>query len=154
MDPIFDLKYIPRGSDDKSRRFGIVEFPYGQAPIEEFLNSEKHSTRYLPDVSAVAFVRNVLYSNGLPTELVDDVMERADYTVKRRLVHPDDPFHLRNMEELQKYLKYCWKLIVDCNMMADALGVKIEWEDLIYRTLSWQISSSGGRKIRRLDVDD
>lgn len=154
MDPVFELKYRPPSSSDERRRFGENEFPYGQAPIQEFLNAEKHSTGYLPDGAAVAFAKNILYSNRLPTELVDDVMEQADYTVKRRLVYPDDPFHAGNKEELQKYLKYCWRLIINCNVMADALGVKIGWEGLIYRILSWQISALGGRRIGMPDIDD
>lgn len=146
MDANFSFKYIR--PSDASKRFS-VDFPYGLAPIEEFLNAEKHDTGYLPDVSAVAIVRNVLYSNGLPTELVDDVMDKADYTVKRRLVYPHDPFHRGNAEELRGYLKFCWKVMVNCNMMADALGMKIGWEKSIYIILGAQISSLGGRKIRR-----
>lgn len=152
MDSAFELKYRPPGSSDDYRRFAKSQFPYGQAPFDEFLNAESNSTGYLPDGAAVAVVRDILYRKRLPLELVNDVMERADYTVKRRLVYPHDPFHAGNKEELQKHLKYCWRLIINCNMMADALGMKIGWEGLIYRILSWQISASGGRMIGRPDI--
>lgn len=108
----------------------------------------------MPDVAAVALVRGLLYANRLPTELVDDVMDKADYTVKRRLAYPHDPFHGGNAEELRKYLKFCWRVMVDCNMMADALGPRIEWEWSICRILEEQISSLGGRKIRIPDIKD
>ncbi|KUL87933.1 hypothetical protein ZTR_03849 [Talaromyces verruculosus] len=153
LDGVFSYRYNQSRSNDEIG-LGRVEFPYGVAPIAELLNAEKHETGYLPDVAAVAFVRNVLYSNRLPTELVDDVMDKADYTVKRRLVHPHDPFHGGNAEELRKYLKFCWRVMVDCNMMADALGVTIEWEGLICRILQKQISSLGGKKIRIPDIED
>lgn len=143
FDPVFDLKYGPRPDPKAFNR----EFPYGLAPIEEVLNAEEHDTGYLPDVTAVAFVRSMLYKNGLPVELIDDVLEEADYTVKRRLVYAHDPFHLANVGELQNYLKYCWRVMINCNMMADQLRVKIDWEGLIYRTLSSQLSSPGGRKL-------
>ncbi|KAH8696549.1 hypothetical protein BGW36DRAFT_321877 [Talaromyces proteolyticus] len=122
-------------------------FPYGLAPIEDFLSSKKHEVEYLPDIFAVAVVRDVLRLKSLPEELVYDVMERADYTVKRRLIYPDDPFHPGNRDELQRYLKYCWQLVVNCNMMAEELEVSIEWDDLIYKFLSTFLSSPGGRKI-------
>ncbi|PCG93600.1 Hypothetical protein PENO1_040590 [Penicillium occitanis (nom. inval.)] len=153
LDPVFSYRYNDSRSSDEIG-FGRVEFPYGVASIAELLNAEKHDTGYLPDVAAVAFVRNVLYSNRLPTELVDDVMDKADYTVKRSLVHPHDPFHGGNAEELRKYLTFCWRVMVDCNMMADALGVRIGWERLICRILQEQISSLGGRKIRVPDIKD
>lgn len=153
IEPEFALKYMPADTKVSMSDFRI-RFPYGQAPFQDFLNSERHDTGYLPDVSAVALVRHMLYSKGLPVELVDDVMEKADYTVKRRLVYPHDPFHPGNVNELQKYLKNCWRLLINCNMMADALGISIEWEGLIYRSLSGHISSLGGRKIGRPDVVD
>ncbi|KAE8550498.1 hypothetical protein EYB25_006725 [Talaromyces marneffei] len=149
--PDFALKYM--AYVDKRTGYEDKHVPYGAAPIQDFLDSEKHDTGYLPDVSAVALVRILLYRKGLPVELVDDVMEKADYTPKRKLVYSDDPFHQGNLEELQKYLKYCWQLIINCNLMADALGVKIGWEDQIYRFFLWYISSSEGRKIKRPDND-
>jgi hypothetical protein len=138
---------------DKTRRDERRNFPYGRASFQDILNSERHDTGYLPDVSAVALVRDMLYDKGLPAELISDVMENADYTVKRRLVFANDPFYPGNINELQKYLKYCWQLLINCNMMADALGVKIDWEHLIYRFLAVHMSSLGEKKIGEFSLD-
>ncbi|EED16257.1 hypothetical protein TSTA_013570 [Talaromyces stipitatus ATCC 10500] len=142
MSPEFGTKYMPDIYTLSEWSFRDRVFPYGAAPIDDFLKSE-NEVGYLPDVASVALVRTILYSKGLPPELTADVMEKADYTVKRRLSHPHDPFHPGNLDELHKYLTYCWRLMVNCNMMADALGINIEWEVYIYRFLTYYISLPG-----------
>lgn len=121
------------------------EFPYGVAPIEEVHNSTKDfKGNYLPDRSAVNFVNELLRRKGLPQELILDILEEAQYTVKRRLALPHDPFHPENRSELHAYVKYCWKLLINCSMMAEALGVLIDWRSLIYEFLQDHISSKAG----------
>lgn len=148
--PVLRLKYMP--DIDKKDMVRERHIPYGAVPFEDSLNSKVHTTEHLPDVSAVALVGDMLHSKGLPVELVDDVMEKADYTAKRRLVYAHDPLHPGNLEELQQYLKYCWRLMVNCNLMADALGTGIEWESVIYRFLAGHISSLGEKRIARPDI--
>lgn len=108
----------------------IGRYPYGVLPIEEFLNCEV-LTENKPGPSAIPQVQQMLYSKGLPMELVLDIMDMAEYAPRGRLQVPHDPFHPENREDLAKYLKYCWVLFVRCDMMATALGMVINWEELI-----------------------
>lgn len=87
----------------------------------------------------------MLCFKGLPIELALDVMELAGYEAKRRLNIPHDPLHPYNRKELAQYLKYCWQLLVRCDMMAKALDMKIPWKVLISSSIVrlWGSSTCG-----------
>jgi hypothetical protein len=105
---------------------------YGKVPIDEFLTLENETLPgHQPGLSDMALVRDILYRKGLPAELVLDIMEFAGYEPVGRLNEPHDPFHLSNRKELARYLTYCWQLLVHCDMMAKALGMKIPWQELL-----------------------
>ncbi|KAI1112552.1 hypothetical protein F5Y14DRAFT_266862 [Nemania sp. NC0429] len=113
------------GSEDTSRLFL-------DRPFERFLECDDAHPPYLPHADDLGHVRRILCAKGLPMELVLDIMELADYTAKRRLKVPHDPFHLTNREELVPYLTYCWKILVHCDMVFKALGQReIPWENFI-----------------------
>lgn len=58
-------------------------------------------------------------------------MELAGYEHFGRLNEPHDPLHPSNREELGRYFTYCWRVLVNCDMMAKALGMKLPWEELL-----------------------
>lgn len=115
-----------------ANKYGYIhKYPYGKMPIEDVLFLEK-DVGYRPHSSDMPLVRRILCHKGnLPTELVMEIMELAEYEPKRRLNTPHDPFHPSNRAELGEYLKYCWQILVRCDMMAKALDMKIEWKDLV-----------------------
>ncbi|KAJ5825941.1 hypothetical protein N7474_003079 [Penicillium riverlandense] len=121
-----------RGDDYRREYYGIV-------PIDEFLHMEG-SVCYQPHLSDVNLVRSFLRRKGLPAELACNIMEFAEYEPRRRLKKPHDPFHRSNRKELAEYLKYCWTLLVRCDMMAKALDFQIPWKDLVTQCMVcfWQ----------------
>lgn len=82
---------------------------------------------YMPLRSDIPVVTRYLQQKGLPLELALEVLDHAEYIPRRRLPIADDPLHPENSEELRKYLKYCWKLLVWCNVVAEGTGKKINW---------------------------
>lgn len=102
----------------------------GTLPINQFLNLTR-SAIDRPTVTEAFRVRDILISKGLPVEVATRVLRFMDYQGKRRLVIPNDPFHPSNKEELIKYLKYCWKLLICCEIMANALGQLIDWRGVV-----------------------
>lgn len=130
----------------------IGRYPYGLIPIEEFLNCEV-LTENKPRSSDIPQVQQILYSKGLPMELVLHIMAIAEYVPRGRLQVPHDPFHPDNRDELAKYLKYCWQLLVRCDMIASALGMEIPWHTLISATLV-ELFSCGPRRWYAKDSDD
>lgn len=110
---------------DKKRKH-----PYGILAFEHFLVSET-SVGYQPDDAEVPQVRRMLRCKGLPAELALDILELADYVPRRRLKVPHDPFHGDNRGELDKYLKYCWQLLVRLDMLSKELGMTIRWRELV-----------------------
>jgi hypothetical protein len=102
----------------------------GTLPISQFLDLTK-SAIDRPTVTEAFLVREVLILKGLPVELAIRVMRFMNYEGKRRLVIPNDPFHPSNKGELIKYLKYCWKLLICCEVMANALGQHIDWRGVV-----------------------
>lgn len=104
----------------------------GKVPIDEFLAVEnKTFAGHRPGLSNVALVQDYLYQKGLPAELVLNVMELAGYKPAGRLSEPSDPFYPSNRTELARYLTYCWRLLVHCDMMAKALGMQLPWKQLL-----------------------
>ncbi|KAL5340828.1 hypothetical protein BJX70DRAFT_95625 [Aspergillus crustosus] len=132
------------------------KFPYGKLPFKLFLNNCATETpetieptsSYLPEESDIWQVSNVLYNLGLPAEIILQVLDLADYDTPkkngRRVAH--DPFHEKNQEQLGKYLTYCWKLLIRCNMFAQALGVEIDWKEEVQQTVEKLISRKNGEK--------
>ncbi|KAJ6020776.1 hypothetical protein N7540_006280 [Penicillium herquei] len=123
---------IPNDRQPETKYHSLGYGHYGKLPIEDFLTLEDDS---LPGrqtgQSDVFLVQDYLYRKGLPMELVLDIMRLAKYEPLGRLSEPHDPFHPSNREELSKYLTYCWQLLIRCEIMAKALGMKIKWKDHI-----------------------
>jgi hypothetical protein len=116
---------------------------------------DEHQTRNLlaadlptPRASDTLRAQQILRDKGLPAELVSEIMDTAEYGPIARLEIPDDPFHPANRDELAKYLKYCWQLLVRCDMMATALGLKIPWHEWISNAMAHHLIGDGpdGRK--------
>jgi len=110
--------------------------PYGLLSFDKFLHCDDSPQQHPPAAhdpapSDIPQVRQILHSKGLPTELVLDIMARADYAPRGRLPVPHDPFHPDNRAELDKYLKFCWEVLVRCEMLATALGMVIPWGDVV-----------------------
>ena len=117
-----NTQYIPHAIlDHKSDTF------YGKVPLYKLEKRHCLSNYHRPTVSDVDDVAQSLREFGLPEELVLDILERADYRWQRRLQHSDHPMHLKNREELLKYLKFCWILLVRCDLLAKACGKRIDW---------------------------
>lgn len=116
------------------------KYVYGKLPFDELLALE-HPTEHESGLSDVDIVRNVLCSKGFPAEMALDIMESADYIPKRRLKVSRDPFHPSNIEEPNQYLKYCWQLLVRCDMISKEVGRKIDWREAVTRCIEtlWDI---------------
>lgn len=110
--------------------FGVAD---NQAPSRRDPPYWAIPTEYLPASDDVDLVRWMLCRKGLPVELALDVMELAGYEAPLRVPH--DPFHPSNRNELARYLKYCWQILVRCDMLAKALGVSLRWQVLVARFL-------------------
>ncbi|KAL4878089.1 hypothetical protein BJY04DRAFT_196704 [Aspergillus karnatakaensis] len=134
------------------------DLPYGQIPIDVFLNS--HNTApYLPNKTAISKVSVMLYRLGLPTELVLDILQLAEYDgsgPRSRLYIAHDPLHPENRDALIKYLTYCWLTLVRCNMLAHALGIEIHWKFEIMRCFSRVFGTPPGKRlfIETYNVDE
>ncbi|KAJ5783045.1 hypothetical protein N7457_004819 [Penicillium paradoxum] len=129
-----DTHWLRWIDDDSMRTIGYPPRSghYGRVPIEEFLTLENETLPgHQPGVSDTALVRGILYEKGLPAELVLDIIELAGYEPVRRLNEPHDPFHPSNRKELAQYLTYCWRLLVHCDMIGKALGMKVPWQELL-----------------------
>jgi hypothetical protein len=105
--------------------------PYGVMSFDKFLTCDNPRIVPAPAPADVPVVRQILRSMGLPMELVLDIMELAEYEPRGRLQVPNDPFHPANREELDKYLKYCWQVLVRCDMMGAAIGMAIPWRKVV-----------------------
>ncbi|KAL2255970.1 hypothetical protein VTK26DRAFT_2407 [Humicola hyalothermophila] len=117
-------------------RGGSEFYPYGRLSFQDFLACEVR-TAPKPARSAMRAARRALHSKGLPTELVLEILEFAGLTeaATSSLEVPYDPFHPRNWDELAKYLRHCWELLVRCDMLATALGQAIPWHTMISEAL-------------------
>ncbi|KFY41490.1 hypothetical protein V494_02970 [Pseudogymnoascus sp. VKM F-4513 (FW-928)] len=112
----------------------------------------KITQEYMPLKSDIPVVTRYLQQKGLPLELALDILDRAEYIPRRRLLIPGDPLHHENAEELRKYLKFCWKLLVSCNVLAEATGKKIHWVYEITRSIV-ELWSADGLKTKRENYD-
>lgn len=108
------------------------KYVYGKLPFDEFLALE-YPSEHVPGFSDVIIVRSLLCSRGIPMELALAIMDFADYTPKQRLKVPRDPFHPSNRDELNKYLTFCWLVLVRCDMIAKEVGRQIDWREAVTR---------------------
>ncbi|KAK2765557.1 hypothetical protein FQN54_008411 [Arachnomyces sp. PD_36] len=121
---------------------------YGLVPIGEFLTLEKPA-EHQPDAEDFFAVQGMLcHDLKLPAELAMDIMELAGFEPKRRLTVPHDPFHPENRDQLGRYLTYCWKLLIRCNMLAEELGIRIRWHEDVSECIVqlWGTDGCGGTK--------
>jgi hypothetical protein len=124
---------------------GTRSYLYGSVSFEHFLNCDK-PTESRPRRCDVPQVQRILHSKGLPMELVLEIMDLAEYTPSPgRLWVPHHPFHRDNWDELEKYLKFCWQVLVRCDMMASALGMVIPWQELVSGALRELFDCCTGR---------
>jgi len=105
----------------------------GYLPYENYIEGLSRSwgssvDSYEASSEDVSRIRGMLCHKGLPVELAQDIMDLAGFEVERRLPVAHDPFHKDNEAELLRYLKYCWQLIVRCEVLARELSLSIEWE--------------------------
>ncbi|KAG5757109.1 hypothetical protein H9Q69_000791 [Fusarium xylarioides] len=117
--------------EEVRNRFYELEFyPFGLMSYEDFLNFEK-PIGFQPLPSDIKHVRWVLCQQGLPVELSDCILEYADYTPQGNLPVPGKPLHPQCRDELNRYLEYCWQLIVRCYMLGHELRDKMDIETLV-----------------------
>jgi hypothetical protein len=113
--------------------------------------------RYLPVSEDVEIVLFYLRMKGLPTELGVKVIEYADFKPERRLKVANDPLDARNREELTRYLSWCWKVLVWCDVFMTEDGRKIAWQYEISDVIRelWGGEGNGGKKMwRYLSMDE
>ncbi|KAH7128879.1 hypothetical protein EDB81DRAFT_906562 [Dactylonectria macrodidyma] len=109
-----------------SGRYSTLQYyPYGLMSFNEFQAFEK-PFEYKACVEDILYIRWALCQKGLPVELSNSILEMASYTPQRRLPFPEEPLDHQNRIELDKYLRYCWQLIVRCTMIGQALGMDME----------------------------
>ena len=99
----------------------------GTLPLQRLERSQDLSKQHLPMLSDVDEVFLTLRKAGLPAEVVLEILERADYQWQRRSRYSHDPMHPSNRDELLKYLRFCWVLLVRCDLLAKACGKNIDW---------------------------
>ncbi|KAH7303630.1 hypothetical protein B0I35DRAFT_455090 [Stachybotrys elegans] len=107
----------------------------GKTSYQRFLTSQNR-VGYVPLASDIDEVRWALQAKSLPREVIDQIMDTAQYGAStRRLRIEHDPLHPENRIELEKYLSYCWKLMVWSQLVADEIGMDLHWEKLVSKAL-------------------
>jgi hypothetical protein len=134
-------------------KFSGTNQPYGRLTYEEFLESQK-TMDFLPSVSDVLHVRWVLCEKGLPVEVSQLILDEALYRPQRRLKVPHDPLHTENIEELNKYLKFCWLVLVRSEVVAREVGMKIPWKDLLSESIERLLGCSCRKLLERGEPPD
>lgn len=152
---IADGQFHQHGRDFRLPRHNLT-YPYGLVPYATFLACDDKTSTRAPGTDDVAAVRRLLHRGlGLPVELVLEIMALAGYEPRGRLRVAHDPFHPANRDELDKYLKYCWQVLVRCEMMGAALGMQIDWRQLTSRALVELLSCGPGpRRWYRVSDDE
>ncbi|KAF4849804.1 hypothetical protein CGCSCA4_v004211 [Colletotrichum siamense] len=111
---------------------GLPERPAGLAPYTRIPQRDVFHVEYMPHDSDILPVEEMLKRRGLPTELVAEIMDLADYKPRRRLKVAHDPFHRDNREELDKYLAECWAVMIRGDVFAKAFDCEMDWgSDLV-----------------------
>lgn len=98
----------------------------GMSTLSDILDA-RYRSWHVPAAGDVSAVLSLLKTK-VPTEIALQILEEADYSVKRRVPVPKDPLHADNAEELKKYVSYCWKLLVRVDMLWKANGRWVDWE--------------------------
>ena len=135
---------------------------YGRISYDEFLILEglnQQMPQYDPDQHDIAEVQSILRAQGLPTELVLDIMECAEYSTKRGVKVPHDPFHPDNRDRLRSYINHCWQLLVRCEMLTKELDVTeaIDWESLVTNCIVhdlWSTKNTSRGNLTKVIKDD
>jgi hypothetical protein len=83
--------------------------------------------KYLPVFGDVDTVLFYFHCKEVPTEIGLQILVYADFKPERRLPIANDPLDPRNREELRKYLSWCWKVLVRCDVLMKASGNRIGW---------------------------
>lgn len=127
----FDKMAMPRDQPD-SPFDAVIPYkcPLGLMPIDEFLAREE-LVGYQPHASDIPAVLRMLCHKGLPAEVAMEIMGLADYVPKRMLRRAHDPLHEDNSAELARYLDECWRTLICCEMMGKALGMDIDWKEMV-----------------------
>merc|ERR1712000_142005 len=120
-----------RWRDPEGKSQGSV---LGHIPYEAFVDLNQVS-EYLPSSQDVSHVRWILCKKGLPTEVANMILQEARYHAQRRHPVPDDPLHSANSDELRKYLTYNWQLITRSAALGARMGMQIDWEQEVARSL-------------------
>jgi hypothetical protein len=121
--------------------FGISEHDYngnswrapgcgrqvGKHPSLQSEEERRKGKKYLPVSEDVDIVLFYLCRKGFPTEIGLQILAYANFKTERRLPIANDPLDPRNREELRKYLSWCWKTLVRCDVLMAASGGRIEW---------------------------
>ncbi|KAI8279012.1 hypothetical protein K4K60_005863 [Colletotrichum sp. SAR11_57] len=126
-DAYSELPYLPH-----LHFLGLPERPVGLAPYTRIPQRDVFNVEYVPHDSDILPVEEILRTKRLPTELVAEIMDLADYKPRRILKVAHDPFHRDNREELDKYLAECWAVMVRGDVFAKAFDCEMNWgSDLV-----------------------
>ncbi|KAL8991975.1 MAG: hypothetical protein Q9169_007480 [Polycauliona sp. 2 TL-2023] len=125
---------------------------YGKVPLSKLEDSQMPSYAYMPTALDVNEVFDILRKSKLPAEIILDILDRADYRWQRRSPFSDDPMHLENRSELLQYLKYCWILLVRCDVLAKACGKRIDWVNDVSHAIN-DLFGVDNRTLRRIEWD-
>ena len=114
----------------------------GSQAYDDFLkdNAQRNppeTAKLTPEVETAA--RRAMCANGLPEELVMAVLDYSQPS-HDRLVVPHDPMHPRNRVVLMEYLEECWMVMVRCSVVAEEMGLSLNWKDLIGRQFYSRLS--------------
>ncbi|KAL8821403.1 MAG: hypothetical protein Q9223_000552 [Gallowayella weberi] len=163
-DSAFDPETFPhrqffgvyRGQYRNDQFYGVRDLDmrtfYGKMPLSKLQAKNSSSHLHMPTTSDVDEVFLCLRKSGLPSEIVLDILEKADYRWQRRSSHSDDPMHADNREELLKYLKFCWILLVRCDVLAKACGKRIEWANDVSHCIN-NLFGVNDNALRRVEWD-
>lgn len=133
-------------------RFDYDDTPYGRWQKEHLgtqsvaaIAHDSFQNTHIPSQHEMPIVLNLLGAKGLPAELALHIVELAEYKPVGRLWIRDDPFHKENLRECEKYLAYCWKLLVRMDILCKAgvHGERLNWEDEVVEAL-WRLFDGKG----------
>ena len=81
--------------------------------------------RYLPVSEDLDIVLFYLRLKGFPTEIGLRVLAYTAFKPERRLLIANNALDPQNREELRKYLSWCWKVLVRCDILMTVSGTRI-----------------------------
>ena len=112
--------------------------------------------RYFPVSEDVDIVLFYLRLKGFPNEIGLRILAYADFRPGRRLLIANDPLDPRNGEELRKYLRWCWKVLVCCDVLMTASGTRIRWVYEITDVIRelWGVAGQNTKIFRRLTLNE